>query len=183
MRLNYSRIMQIHRLREQGKTQAEIGLCFAISKQRVQQILKKYPVGSIPVRFIKNTHRLRFRKQDEKIRVVTFVSNESKHDISTETARNMTGRDYTRELVRTRDNWTCQDCGKEWVKGQRRFDVHHLNGCGMKSQEYDRLETIHELITYCHKCHMTQESVLKKIKEKTGQFKLSRHKDMHPFYR
>lgn len=65
------------------------------------------------------------------------------------------GRERTREMVRIRDGHTCQDCGKRWQPGSRRFDVHHLNGlCGLKSRKYDRVEDIITLITYCHKCHL-----------------------------
>jgi len=40
-------------------------------------------------------------------------------------------RDATREVVRIRDNRTCKLCGRQWQFGERRFDVHHLNGiCG-----------------------------------------------------
>lgn len=63
-----------------------------------------------------------------------------------------TGR--TRELVRVRDQHTCQGCKKVWRKGERRFDIHHLNGlCGKMSMKYDRQENMSGLITLCHKCH------------------------------
>lgn len=64
------------------------------------------------------------------------------------------GRERVRELVRARDNYTCQSCKKVWVKGSRRFDVHHLKGlCGKKSRGYDRVSEMGGLITLCHKCH------------------------------
>lgn len=67
---------------------------------------------------------------------------------------NLTGRDRNREIVRIRDKHRCQDCNKKWEVGQRRFDVHHLEGlCGKKSQGYDRINSLHILITLCHKCH------------------------------
>lgn len=75
----------------------------------------------------------------------------------------LTGRDKTREMVRARDNFTCQKCRKKWKKGERRFDIHHLKGlCGKKSQKYDRVSETKNLITLCHKCHMG--IVYKKIK-------------------
>ena len=53
--------------------------------------------------------------------------------------KSLTGKDRTRELARIRDKHTCQKCGKIWQEGQRRFDVHHLNGkCGEMSKEYDK---------------------------------------------
>ena len=69
----------------------------------------------------------------------------------------MEGRDYTRELVRIRDKHTCKDCGKKWVVGKRRFDIHHLKGlCGKKSKGYDNVNKIKYLITLCHKCHFNR---------------------------
>lgn len=69
-------------------------------------------------------------------------------------SRKFSGREYVREVVRIRDKRTCQSCGKKWMDGQRRFDVHHLNNlCGLKSRSYDRLSDIDGLITLCHKCH------------------------------
>lgn len=70
------------------------------------------------------------------------------------------GRDMVRFIVRRRDNFTCQDCGKVRTPkmskklGKRQFDVHHLNGlCGKKSRGYDKISEIDTLITLCHKCH------------------------------
>ena len=99
-------------------------------------------------------------------------------------AMNERGRDYVRELVRQRDKRTCQMCGKKWVEGQRRFDVHHLNGiCGKKSMGHDRIEDIPGLITYCHKCHLNLDEVIKKMRERTGELKNSPQAKNHPFYR
>lgn len=68
------------------------------------------------------------------------------------------GTYHTRELARIRDNHTCQDCGKKWKEGERRFDIHHLNGmCGRKSKGYDRKEDLYLLITLCHKCHFARD--------------------------
>lgn len=89
-------------------------------------------------------------------------------------ALNKSGRDYVRELVRQRDGRTCQNCGKKWKPGMRRFDVHHLDGsCGMKSLGHDRIEDMPGLITYCHKCHLNLEEVRLKMKNKTGNVKNS----------
>lgn len=80
----------------------------------------------------------------------------------------LTGTDYTRELVRQRDSFTCQDCGKKWKKGTRRFDIHHINGlCGKKSKAYDKVSEMDGLITLCHKCHFNRpEHASKKLKSK-----------------
>lgn len=68
------------------------------------------------------------------------------------------GRNYRREYVRMRDKHTCQKCGRVWIKGQRRFDVHHLEESMFGKNrmngvvKYDR-ENMDKLITFCHKCH------------------------------
>lgn len=76
------------------------------------------------------------------------------------------GREHTRSLVRIRDKNTCQICFKKWKLGQRKFDVHHLNGqCGKKSRGYDKVAEIDGLVTLCHKCHVSLDSVREKMKE------------------
>lgn len=76
----------------------------------------------------------------------------------------LSGRDYTREIVRVRDNYTCQKCGKKWVKGTRRFDVHHLGGeCGEKTKKYDRITDLAGLTTLCHKDHLNLPEVREKM--------------------
>lgn len=65
----------------------------------------------------------------------------------------------------------------------RRFDVHHLFDCGKLSMEYDRVKSVSRLITYCHTCHMSLESVKKKMATKTGNFKNSRHAHKNIHYR
>lgn len=94
--------------------------------------------------------------------------NKKRHSVSTTTAYYMTGRDYVRELVRTRDNHTCQECGKvwQWWSGKRRHDVHHLNGlCGKKSQKADKIGEMDGLITLCHKCHYHRHDFSLNIKK------------------
>jgi hypothetical protein len=64
------------------------------------------------------------------------------------------GREWVRFLVRARDNFTCQSCGRRWEQGQRHLDVHHLNGmCGRVARGYESTCAIPKLITLCHKCH------------------------------
>lgn len=70
------------------------------------------------------------------------------------------GRERTRELRRIRDNHTCQnpECAKVWEPGQRRFDIHHLNGiCGKRSRSYDAVSELDGLITLCHDCHFKRD--------------------------
>lgn len=73
------------------------------------------------------------------------------------------GREYTRELVRIRDNYTCRVCGKRRTPQKakslkkRLFDIHHLNNlCGKLSRKYDRVGDMDGLITLCHKCHFSR---------------------------
>ena len=82
------------------------------------------------------------------------------------------GRDYVRELVRQRDGRKCQMCGKQWAEGMRRFDIHHIYLCGIKSRGYDKVSDMDGLITYCHKCHLNLDIVIKKMRYKTGNHKL-----------
>jgi len=84
--------------------------------------------------------------------------------IRRDSVKNFTGRDRTRELVRIRDNHTCQKCNTVWIQGTRRFDIHHLNNaCGKRSISYDRIGEIPGLITLCHKCHMNLDHVKEKM--------------------
>lgn len=74
------------------------------------------------------------------------------------------GLDFVREMVRIRDNHTCQKCFKVWIKGQRRFDVHHLDikQESVKDINYDR-NNMDKMITYCHKCHLNLHTVRQKM--------------------
>ena len=81
-------------------------------------------------------------------------------------------RNRVRELARIRDLHTCQICFKKWKKGQRRFDVHHLNGKyeglqgknrnGVTKQDRKNLD---KLITLCHKCHLNLDNVRRNMSE------------------
>lgn len=75
------------------------------------------------------------------------------------------GRDRTREIRRMWDNHTCQECRIVWKMGQRRFDVHHLKGlCGKKSHGYDSYAALNDLMTLCHRCHMSKHVDSKKMR-------------------
>ena len=121
----------ITELRKQGKTFDFIGRQLKMTRQGVHQFLHYQPHPRPIKEYIKKP-----RREVDK------------------TLRNFAGRDYTREMVRIRDSHKCQECGKSWKVGSRRFDVHHLNGlCGQMSTAYDRISNIDGLITLCHKCH------------------------------
>jgi 5-methylcytosine-specific restriction endonuclease McrA len=69
------------------------------------------------------------------------------------------GRDFIREKIRARDNYTCQSCGRVWKQNERRFDVHHIDCDNLKTYQYDNLsKEADNLITLCHKCHLNYHS-------------------------
>lgn len=83
------------------------------------------------------------------------------------------GREAINSLVRSRDNHTCQKCGKIWKDGMRRFDVHHTD------EDYDgksrtkgilkyNKENLDKLITLCHHCHMNLDITRRRMSEKSS---------------
>jgi 5-methylcytosine-specific restriction endonuclease McrA len=80
--------------------------------------------------------------------------------------RKLEGLDRIREQVRERDDFTCQNCGRVWQSGQRRFDVHHLDITmeSIRNYAYDK-ENIYLLITLCHKCHLNMPHNRAKIRK------------------
>src|SRR3990167_1449568 len=133
----------IKNLRNQGKTFRFIGNTLKISKQAVHQLFNtKEP----PAKKVKIPKPIKYCSCG-KIAKIIYCPSCNKIKLHT-------GRGRTRELVRIRDNHTCQNCGKKWIEKTRRFDVHHLNGlCGKKSRSYDKISEMDKLITLCHKCH------------------------------
>lgn len=88
------------------------------------------------------------------------------------------GRDFIRELVRVRDNHTCQICLKKWNKGRRRFDVHHEDESSEgKSHERNVVErdkkNFNKMITLCHKCHFNLDCVKQKMANGRSKLDLS----------
>jgi 5-methylcytosine-specific restriction endonuclease McrA len=77
----------------------------------------------------------------------------------------VTGRDYTRELVRMRDGYKCQKCGKQWKDGERRLDVHHKDCDKEKSRGYDSVQSMNDMITLCHKCHLNLPQHIKAMEK------------------
>ena len=66
--------------------------------------------------------------------------------------------------MRQRDNYTCQIYNKVWEKGQRSFDVHHLNCLDAKTnKKYKNNKCFNEMITFCHKCHLNLKEHRKKM--------------------
>jgi predicted transcriptional regulator len=132
--INEKRQYEMQILRENGCTLQSIGNIYHITRERVRQILK--------TDYAKQLER-REEKKDN-----TFLLSNRYPQLKT-----LEGRDYNREIVRIRDNFTCQLCGKIWIKG-RKFDVHHLDCIKEKTQQYDKPEEFSNMITLCHKCHL-----------------------------
>lgn len=126
-------------LRKKGVTLKEIARRYGITYQAIEYIIKKgVPIQRTRKQKIKKTIDPEREKLMEKLYLFE-------------------GRDRNREMVRIRDNYTCQDCSKKWIEGTRRFDVHHLNGlCGKKSRGYDSVSSLETMITLCHKCHFNR---------------------------
>lgn len=67
-------------------------------------------------------------------------------------------RTETRELVRQRDNYTCQRCGVHESELDRELDVHHL----IPANEFDDIADANEvdnLVCYCRSCHNQWEGI------------------------
>lgn len=155
---NIERQVTIIKLVKQGRTQTEVARMFNITRQRVSQIINK---EYFPIKRIQCTHC-------SNIFLKLTPSNKFCIDCSKHLA-GFSGRERTREIVRMRDNYTCQKCGLKWDENMRRFDIHHLKGnCGKYSRSYDRFSDIGSLTTLCHKCHMSLKEVRKKMVNKSS---------------
>lgn len=149
---------EVIKLRSYGNSLQEIGKKFNISRQRVYQIINNPP---------RNGQCFACGKMSETIRKICSIC--FNKYFNRESGGCLEGLDYIRECVRIRDKHTCQECGKVWKKGQRRFDVHHLDGqCGKKSQSYDRKANMDGLTTLCHKCHLNLDEVRHKMSAKSS---------------
>ncbi len=72
-----------------------------------------------------------------------------------------------REVIFTRDNWTCQDCGmdieehiEKWTNS---FDIHHIDGNGIYSDKPNN--DIKNLITLCCSCHCKRDKDMQAAKK------------------
>ena len=140
---------KIINLRKQGKSFKEIGKIFGVSRQRIHQIVNGQKRYLKPIDQVKIFTKRKREHLGLPIEIKNYGSG---------------GLDFVRELVRVRDNHTCQMCGKKWEEGKRRFDVHHLdeNMESIKNIKYDR-NNLDKMITYCHKCHLSLDSVIRKM--------------------
>jgi predicted transcriptional regulator len=169
----------------------KVGKMFGISRQRVHQIYSGYKspatLNLIELSKIKrnNNQQQRFEKlvkqellrKEKQIKLSAYLSNITKKvipigkSIASVTGLCSNSRERLRELIRVRDNHTCQICGNVWKKGERKFDVHHddENFDGktfeLSVDECDR-KNLNKMITLCHKCHYSLEITRNKMKKK-----------------
>lgn len=155
---------EYQRLRKSGLSLRAIGDIFNVSRQWVSLVLLPPKKQLIYTYVCEECGRTKDKKEKGTLQC-PLCSNRVRRNHSFPVAQifagkpkwKSTGRERVREIVRYRDNYSCQDCGKVWIKGTRSFDVHHLNGmCGKKSTGYDRMSEIDGLITLCHKCHFNR---------------------------
>jgi predicted DNA-binding protein YlxM (UPF0122 family) len=141
-----------------GKTYQEIGEMYSLSRQRVHQIIKGYKTKSRSAKYLGIKKR---RLTKEKIMWILsdkVIKNERRRPVSKflSNIAQSTGiisgsRERSREIVRLRDNHTCQWCGKKWIAG-RKFDIHHIFGEPSDTKKVDWDMDVQ--ITLCHKCHL-----------------------------
>lgn len=168
IKIDFERNKEIYKLRESGLTLQEVGNKFSITRERVRQICYRLsPAGLIQIRKIGIEKEYQRKWLEERFSSIPNFNFE-KSNIAVLTGMKSGGRDRYRELVRVRDNHTCQACFKVWEKGQRRFDVHHLDekmegkSHLRGASEYDA-NNLNKMITLCHKCHLNLDSVRKKM--------------------
>lgn len=152
--------------REKRMSYREIGVLLGITRQRVEQIFNNRYTYTPKE---KHERKLNIKSVDKlktwtKRKRVSLGLPDKKINIK------HGGRDYIREIVRIRDNHTCQICGKKWNLGDRRFDVHHTdeklegrsNEKGIIMSDKKNLD---KMITLCHKCHLNLDIVKSNMKK------------------
>ena len=147
-----NREQKIVELRNKRYTMGQLGKLFGISRQRVHQIIMGFDGYTPEFMEILSTSGARAKNDTKDIKVSPKLS----------------GRERTREIVRMRDNHTCQLCGSQRLAGKQRLDVHHIDCDKRKSRGYDRLSEIPNMITLCHRCHSHIPSHIRSM-EKAGE--------------
>ena len=138
---------KIIELKERGFTFDYIGRKLEVSRQRVHQIFNT-PVQPPPVRLPKPPKITKYCVLCGVVTGQKFCAD------CRRPFEGLGGRERTRMLVRIRDKFTCQTCGRVWKDGERQFDCHHIDGnCGKKSRNYDPVDALDTMKTLCHKCH------------------------------
>jgi len=165
------RKINIMKDREKGYTYQKIADKYSLSKQRIHQIITGYssPVKKRVVIKDDKLNKLKTYQIENPFLIGhkkvlnMFIDKIEKnqherpieqwlYNMKESTGINCGGREQIRELIRKRDNHTCQWCGKKWQKGERRFDIHHIFGEPKDSRRYDWDTAVQ--ITLCHQCHL-----------------------------
>lgn len=170
-----SRKEKILRLRSEGLKDQAIGRELGISRQRVHQIRTGYisPKAAPPhpseLKILTRRKRewlgmtedeyenIQKTKQSKPTSKLVKLVSRKREILNIPTGKvhsGSGGRDYRRELVRMRDNHTCQICRLVWQEGKRRFDIHHKDEDSNKTRQFDSVEEFENMITLCHKCHI-----------------------------
>ena len=145
---NLNRKQIIENLRNKRYTFQKIGEMLGVSRQRVQQISSGYKyIYPLKERKIKLNLKSPITKIPEDW-IAPIMGNKPVWE------KGFGGRDCLSEKVRARDNHTCQICGKVWQKGQRRFDVHHIDEENESIFTCDNYKKFDRMITLCHRCHL-----------------------------
>ena len=150
-------------LHKQGFSYAKIGKMFGVKRQRVHQIVTGYksPKKINPPKerpdWIIDRHIFSHIKEIQDFLFNRASNNQNGFTIPkigeiTKTTKMRSGsRERIREIIRIRDGHICQWCGREWKKGERRLDIHHINGTPSHTKMCDR--DFFNQITLCHLCH------------------------------
>jgi len=168
-----TRKQAMERLYMEGKTYKEIGDIFGISRQRVEQIInkekyklkrkenKKMSMSVVVARKKIIYPLLKIAGKEQIQRVLQDLVNYNQelrpienylNNITKETNIQECSRNRYRELVRKRDGYRCQLCGYKWIRGERKLDVHHINGTREDTKKCDK--DFDKMITLCHQCHL-----------------------------
>jgi len=151
---------------KEGHSKNSLGKRFNLSHQRIVQIYaKKHPSN-----YSSKTLSSHIKKDINEVKIWTKEKRKYLGLPSNYNPIKSGGLDFIRELVRMRDNRTCQKCFKVWKEGERRFDVHHQDQ-EMEGRSGERgmiqldKQNMSKMITYCHKCHFAEHSVRERIKK------------------
>ena len=148
--------------RRQRRSYQEIADILGISKQRVHQILNGfYPWTKL-------------NKKNDFYREGLICPKPNNLGLYNSSGlEKLGGRDKLKEMVRRRDNHTCQICGKKQEKGKKSLDVHHIdeNKGGKNGYSYKNCKDLDRMITLCHKCH----SNLKTFRNKQSKIQKKRY--------
>lgn len=170
------RKLLIDKMIEKRMSYGQVGKLLGISKQRVHQVYRGYvPPKKLIIRYCKVCKdsivtKVKIcdacksaRNPVRKIPKISFGS--PKYVYESKGLSHLKGRDFLKKQVRRRDSQTCQICLKLWKKGERKFDVHHLDEDkeGKSGLTYENCKDLDRQVTLCHKCHLNLDSVRSKM--------------------